>query len=158
MKALSLFISALAVSLLSLSCSKSDDNCGPMEFSAVDFSKYTSVQIKDDKTEEVFLVINSKAELEQNVLIESVGGDDHELANLDYNKHTLLIGKAVASSIPGTLMSQTFEKDCDQGGYSYRISVQNGGYLALGKVFFGIIVPKITQEVKLKVELINRDF
>lgn len=154
MKKLFLLISLGICMITGLNCEKSNE-CGPVDFTPIDFSDYSSVIIVDEKEEDKFLVINSKTEFDQKVFIKGIDLEEYDLSDIDYTKYTLLIGKKRVNQITGTLVSQSFEKECGSNGYVYKVLVRNGMYTALGNFYFGIVIPKTTLKIKFEVGLTN---
>lgn len=135
-------------------CERSDD-CGPVDFTPINFSNYSSVKITDNEVEDKSLIITSKTEYDKYVFIDRVDGSGFDISTIDYSKYTLLIGKKKINGVSGTLISQSFEKDCVSNRYEYKVLVKNGGYTAVGNFMYGIIVPKNTTEIDFHVELLN---
>ena len=89
------------------------------------------------------LVINSEAEFDEKVFISE---GDKERFQIDYNKYTLLLGKKRIGGISGSLISQTWQKECERNNYIYKVAIKNGGNTALGNFYFGIIVDKVNAD------------
>lgn len=138
----------------SQSCEEPED-CGPIGFTSINFSNYSSVIIADNEVEDRFLVINSKTEYDKHVFIEKINAGDFNISTIDYSKYTLLIGKKKVNGVAGTLISESFEKDCSSNSFIYKAIVKNGGYTAVGNFIFGIIIPKNISEIAFHVELLN---
>ncbi|MRX46437.1 hypothetical protein GJJ64_04460 [Pedobacter sp. HX-22-1] len=65
-----------------------------------------------------------------------------------------MIGKKRIGGIPGSLICQTWQKECGSNNYIYKVDIKNGGYTALGNFYFGIIVDKVSaDEIRFDVYL-----
>ena len=128
--------------LFSLGCSKKAiETCGLVNFSPVNWQYLQNYTIVDSKWEDKFLVINSKQELDAQ-LIRNPQSSYIGFKDVDFNTSTLLVGKKAISQGAGELISQQVDRVCETDKYIYKVSVKNGGYTALTNFYFGVVVPK----------------
>lgn len=138
-----LLFSLIIATLYFSGCEKQETDCGFLDFETIDFGNYPSLGIVNSDDEDKYLVINSEAEFDEKVFISE---GDKERFHVDYNKYTLLLGKKRIGGIAGSLISQTWQKECGSNNYIYKVAIKNGGYTALGNFYFGIIIDKVNAD------------
>lgn len=72
-----------------------------------------------------------------------------EELSIDFTKQTLLICKKIISQIREELEAENVVHT-DDINYMYRTVVKNGSYTALRLFLFGVIIPKISDNTKIK--------
>ena len=140
-------------------------SCTNMDTEIVDFTSIKQLNdcpaiVINKQLSDEFLVINSQEELVQSVFF--VGENPYlcdllkDELTIDFTKQTLLIGKKIIPQIRGELVSENVLQT-DGKDYTYRIVVKNGGYTALGLFLFGVIIPKISNDTKVNLDLTIQD-
>ena len=103
-----------------------------------------------------FLVINTQEELEQSIFVGekniSLCEELKEELNIDFTKYTLLIGKTKIPHVEGNLISENVFRPGDKN-YTYSVIIRNGGYTALGLFRFGVLIPKIDNDIEVDLEV-----
>jgi len=124
-----------------LGCSKTEEVCESVSFTPINWQYMTNYKIVDDKLEDKYLVINSQQELDAQVipdpLYSYIGFKD-----IDFTTSTLLVGKKALGHGAGQLLSQRVNHICKSDKDIYKVVIKNGGYTALTKFNFGVVVPK----------------
>lgn len=147
-----------AVLICVCGCQKGEIN-QPVNFTPLEHLNECEINIVDDKDEDRFLIINSQADLDQNVFF--INSEPHSCAQLteeltiDFDKWTLLIGKKQTTHIQGELIKQDVSrvgKDIE-----YNVTIRNGGYTAIGQFRFGIVIPKTPSNNKVNFNVVVVD-
>lgn len=147
----------LFCSSILLSCNNiNNENLKNVEFISLRQINDCPAIVVNKQLSDEFLVINSQEELKKSVLL---GGENPNLCvlleedlSIDFSKQTLLIGKIKIPQIKGELISENVFQT-DNKVYTYRVVVKNGGYTALGLFLFGVIIPKISNDTKVNLDV-----
>lgn len=139
--------------LFTLSCSSSDPSCRERNFRALDLSEFSGLEVVDDSKEDLFLVINSRNEFDEYI---DLGTEEGTYFDIDFETETLLIGKVRLIGIQGQLVEQRLEQ-CDDT-VQFDLTVMNGGYHAIGKYYFGVVISKVnSSQVSFNVQTTKFD-
>jgi hypothetical protein len=128
-------------SLVCLSCEK--ENCGSAELATVPSQPLVTrpAQHSTPNGTQTF-VINSKSELAP------YGGLASNADTVNFTRYTLLGG--ISSRNGGVFVgAQSVTVDC-QGTYTYSVTVGDGATLAPSTCLFGVLVPKLSSNTKVK--------
>ncbi len=95
--------------------------------------------------EEAFFVIQNLSQLVETVICEQ------DLPEIDFEKHTLLLGKIPLDWCCATALKQEVTKDCEKKEYTYFVQLDNpeGKYQALSTFYHWVIIPKVTSEYQV---------
>lgn len=138
------------ISIFLVGCKKDTTSvCETVEYIDLEIPQIYQPMVMEDKVEDRFLIINSRAELEQSFSFrghsQNIGCEEAEtrIEEIDFSSYTLLLGKKVVQGVVPSLKSQSLHKICGSNDLRYTLEVINGGYTALGVYVFAILINKL---------------
>lgn len=99
----------------------------------------------DTNQKEAFFVIQNLSQLVETI------NCDNGLPEIDFEKHTLLLGKISLDWCCATALKQEVTKDCEKKEYTYFVQLDNpeGKYQALSSFYHWVIIPKVTSDYQV---------
>ena len=154
-----LLLTAIGATLLLLGACQKETNGQLIDFIPIESLNECHVDIVDGEHTDNYLIINSQAQLNQYIIINSEDQSAciqlSQQLNVDFSKYTVLTGKKRLTAIQGELLEQSvlnIGKDL-----IYKVTIKNGGYTAIGQFRFGVIIPKISNDTNVKFDILVID-
>lgn len=150
-----LLLMTIGATLLLLGACQKETSGQLIDFIPIESLNECHIDIVDGEHTDNYLIINSQAQLNQFIIINSEDqGACIQLSqqlNVDFSKYTILIGKKRLPAIQGELLEQSVLNIGK--GLIYKVAIKNGGYTAIGQYRFGVIIPKISSRTNVKFDV-----
>lgn len=145
----------IALALATISCNEDDalSNCHQEPIvtkgnTTKDFFS-NECQLYSDSQEEAFFIIQNPSQLAE--IIDC----DSNLPEIDFEKHTLLLGQIALNWCCATALKQEVTKNCDKNEYTYFVQLNNPEekYHALSTFYYWVVIPKVPSDYQVKLQL-----
>lgn len=108
-----------------------------------------SCYLKDSWGKNAFFVINNQMEFESR--FECRLG--YELPDIDFSNKTLLAGSQLVGGICASILDQQVTKYANMKLIEYKINVKQGGFAEIGSAYYHALIPKISSDYNVKIEV-----
>lgn len=143
------------IGLLAFSCGKEDEPV-KMSINTVDDLSVCGdkCHLRDVSFKNAHYIIDTQKDFESMFVCDS----GYVLPDIDFSNYELLFGSQIVNGICPTILSQELLKFTNEKKIIFNITIQEGGYTALGNAYYHTLIPKTEDQYLIEFNVTVKPF